>query len=58
MAVVPVDKIGEFEDMFLSNLEKRYPDTLTELRKGLLTGDSESKLRSLAGEITGMYRKK
>ncbi|MEP7266676.1 MAG: F0F1 ATP synthase subunit alpha, partial [Saprospiraceae bacterium] len=58
LSAVPVNKIREFEEMYLSNLEKRYPETLTELRKGQLTADGESKLKSLASEVSGMYRKK
>lgn len=58
LSSVPVDKIREFEDMYTANLEKRFPDTLTELRKGLLTADGEQKLKSLASELTGMYKKK
>ena len=58
LSSVPVDKIREFEDMFSANLEKRFPETLTELRKGQLTPDGEQKLKGLAAEMTGMYKKK
>ncbi|MBK8776143.1 MAG: F0F1 ATP synthase subunit alpha [Saprospiraceae bacterium] len=58
LAAVPLDKVGEFEDMYLTNLEKRYPETLAELKKGQLTADGESKLKSLSAELSGMYRKK
>ena len=58
LSSVPVDKIREFEDMFTANLEKRFPETLTELRKGQLTPDGEQKLKGLAAEMTGMYKKK
>jgi len=55
---IPVDKVNEFEEIFLSNLEKRFPETLNELRKGQLTPDAENKLKSLASELAGLYRKK
>ena len=46
---VPVDKVGEFEEMYLSILRKEYPDTLDQIKeKGQLTADGESKLKSLA----------
>jgi F-type H+-transporting ATPase subunit alpha len=55
---IPVDKINEFEEIFLSNLEKRFPETLNELRKGQLSSDTENTLKSLASELSGLYRKK
>ena len=53
---VPVKRIREFEQEFLSQLEARFKPTLESLRKGLLTDDVLAVLEKLAGELTPKYK--
>jgi len=54
---VPVDKIRQFEDDFLSQLELKHKDVLDTLRAGQLNDDVTSKLESLAKELANTYKK-
>ena len=54
---VPVDKIRQFEDDFLSQLELKNKDVLDNLKAGQLTDEVISKLESLAKELAGKYTK-
>jgi F-type H+-transporting ATPase subunit alpha len=48
MNKVPVNKIREFEDMFLTSLEKRHPEALADFKKGGLSEDSLKKVKELS----------
>jgi F-type H+-transporting ATPase subunit alpha len=54
---VPVDKIQQFEDDFLSQLELKNKDVLETLKSGQLTDEVINKLESLAKELSGKYAK-
>lgn len=54
---VPLDKVKEFEELFIQLLKAKYQeDVLDQLKAGKLTDDIESKLRSAAAEITVRYK--
>jgi F-type H+-transporting ATPase subunit alpha len=56
MNKVPVNKIREFEDMFLTSLEKRHPEALADFKKGGLSEDSLKKVKALAAELSSTYK--
>ncbi len=56
MRSVPVNKIKEFEEFFLTTLEQRYPEVLSSFLKGKLSSESTDILRSLAAELTAQYK--
>jgi F-type H+-transporting ATPase subunit alpha len=56
MRSVPVNKIKEFEEFFLTTLEQRHPETLSSFLKGKLTSEATDVLRSLAAELTAQYK--
>jgi F-type H+/Na+-transporting ATPase subunit alpha len=56
MNSVPVNKIREFEDMFLTSLEKRHPEALADFKKGGLSEDSLKKVKALAAELSSTYK--
>ncbi len=53
---VPVDKVREFEEQFLTTLEQRNPDILEEFRKGKLESASLETVTKLAGEVSSFYK--
>lgn len=54
---VPLDKVREFEDLFLLQMDKQMPEILEEFRKGKLEEASLSKMKELAADLTAQYRK-
>jgi F-type H+-transporting ATPase subunit alpha len=54
---VPVNKIQEFEEIFLLKLEQLHPDVLETLRKGNLSDEATSTIEKLAAELTRQYKK-
>ncbi|MCM1293283.1 MAG: F0F1 ATP synthase subunit alpha [Bacteroides sp.] len=55
---VPVDKVAEFEELFLQLLHAKYQnDVLDVIREGKLTDDVTAKLTSAAQDIAGKYSK-
>jgi F-type H+/Na+-transporting ATPase subunit alpha len=56
MNSVPVNKIREFEEMFLTSLEKRHPEALADFKKGGLSEDSLKKVKALAAELSSTYK--
>ncbi len=54
---VPLDKVPEFEEMFLQLVKSRYDeDVLKQLRAGKLTPEIEEKLRKCAEEVAAKYK--
>lgn len=53
---VPVSKVKEFEEVFLTSLEKRHPEVLEEFRKGGLSEEALGKVEKLAAEISAQYK--
>jgi len=56
MRDVPVNKIKEFEEFFLTTLEQRHPEVLSTFKGGKLTSEATDALRSLAAELTAQYK--
>jgi F-type H+-transporting ATPase subunit alpha len=53
---VPVDKIREFEELFLTSLSARYPAVLDNLRAGKLLDEDTATLKQLAAELKTAYK--
>ncbi|MEL6924493.1 MAG: F0F1 ATP synthase subunit alpha [Bacteroidota bacterium] len=53
---VPVDKVKEFEGVFLTALEQRHPDVLETFRAGKLTDEAKATVENLAAELTSQYK--
>lgn len=53
---VPVDRIREFEETFLTSLSARYQGVLDNLRAGKLLDEDTKILASLADEIKGQFK--
>ncbi|MCB0533501.1 MAG: F0F1 ATP synthase subunit alpha [Lewinellaceae bacterium] len=53
---VPLDKVGEFEELFLMKMEQQLPEILEEFRKGKLEEASLAKVKELAVGLTGQYK--
>jgi F-type H+-transporting ATPase subunit alpha len=54
---VPNNKVREFEDEFLTVLEKRNPEVLADFKKGGLGNDSLAVVKALAAELSARYKK-
>jgi F-type H+-transporting ATPase subunit alpha len=54
---VPVEKVKEFEGLFLTALEKQYPEVLDTFRAGKLDKDATDKVEALAAELSAQYKK-
>ena len=52
---VPLDKVREFEEIFLMKMEQELPQVLEEFRKGKLEESSLAKMRELAADLAGGY---
>ncbi|HMS69746.1 MAG TPA: F0F1 ATP synthase subunit alpha, partial [Saprospiraceae bacterium] len=53
---VPVNKVNEFESLYLTTLEQRFPDALENFRKGKLEDADLQTLRTLAAELSAQYK--
>ncbi len=53
---VPLDKVQEFEHLFLERMESKLPDVLEEFRKGKLEEASLTKMKELAADLAGGYK--
>ncbi len=54
---VPVDKIKEFEEQFLTTLEQRHPDALEAFRNGKLAPEAIKAVEELAAELSSRFKK-
>ncbi len=53
---VPLDKVAEFEKLFLQLLHaKHQADVLDQLKAGVLNAEIESKIKAVAAEVAGKY---
>jgi len=52
---VPINKVKEFESLFLETLEQRHPDVLETFKSGKLTDDALGKVNELAKELASQY---
>ena len=53
---VPVNKVKEFEEQFLSTLAQRNPDALESFRKGKLAPEAIKAVEELAAELSGRFK--
>ncbi|WP_421797202.1 F0F1 ATP synthase subunit alpha [Haliscomenobacter sp.] len=53
---VAVNKVREFEDLFLTTLEGRYPAVLDAFRAGKLENDDLAKVKEVAAELTNQFK--
>ncbi len=54
---VPVNKVKEFEELFLLKLEQLHPETLLSIKSGKLTDEDTATLEKLAGELAVQFSK-
>jgi F-type H+-transporting ATPase subunit alpha len=54
---VPVEKVKEYEGVFIETLKKRHPDVLKTFAAGKLTDEALAKTKELALEIASTYKK-
>jgi F-type H+-transporting ATPase subunit alpha len=55
MRAVPVNKVKEFEDLFLTTLAQRHPAILENFRKGKLENADLDTLKVVASELSSTY---
>ena len=53
---VPVEKVREFESMFLDSAEQKMPGVLENLRQGKLIDEDIKAIESLAAELSATYK--
>ncbi len=53
---VPVNKVKEFEEMFLTSLEQRHPEALKDFKGGKLTDEAINAVTKLAAELSAQYK--
>ena len=53
---VPVNKVREFEEIFLMAMERNEPATLEAIRKGKLDDDILATLKRVGAEISGQFK--
>ncbi|HOY39696.1 MAG: F0F1 ATP synthase subunit alpha [Bacteroidales bacterium] len=56
LKAVPLAKVSEFENKYLSYLHLKHQDVLDQLKKGVFNDEIASVLRSAAGEIADTYK--
>jgi F-type H+-transporting ATPase subunit alpha len=49
--------VREFEELFLERMEDKLPEVLEEFRKGKLEDASLAKMKDLAADLSGQYKK-
>ncbi len=54
---VPVNKIHEFEELYLLKMEQLHPGVLKELQAGKLTDEGTATMEKLAGELAQQFSK-
>ncbi|MEZ4909792.1 MAG: F0F1 ATP synthase subunit alpha [Saprospiraceae bacterium] len=53
---VAVNKVRDFEDAYLTTLERTHPDTLTAIRKGQLTDEILDVLKRVGAETSNQFK--
>jgi len=53
---VPVDKVKEFEETFLSTMEAKAADALNSLRAGKLTDEAIAAIEKIGAEVASQYK--
>ena len=54
---VPLEKVREYEELFLLRMEQEQPEILAEFRKGKLEDASLNKMKALAADLAAEYKK-
>ncbi|MBR9920389.1 MAG: F0F1 ATP synthase subunit alpha [Bacteroidetes bacterium] len=54
---VPVNKVKEFENVFLTTLEQKHPEVLSAFAAGTLPEDALNTMTKLAKDISSQYKK-
>ncbi|UAY52316.1 F0F1 ATP synthase subunit alpha [Ferruginibacter albus] len=54
---VPVNRVREFEEHFLLELENKHPEVLADFKKGNLSDDGINKVVALSKSLVGQYKK-
>jgi F-type H+-transporting ATPase subunit alpha len=54
---VPLEKIGEFEELYLNTLDKQHPNVIESLRKGQMNDEVTAIMEQVASDLTRQYRK-
>lgn len=52
---VPVNKVKEFEDAFLTQIEKSHPDVLATFKSGKLEQSAVDTVKSVAADLVKQY---
>lgn len=55
---VPVNRVREFEDAFLREMDTQFPEIMAEFKAGALNDASIAKMTKLAADLTPMFAKK
>ncbi|MCC6410937.1 MAG: F0F1 ATP synthase subunit alpha, partial [Saprospiraceae bacterium] len=53
---VPLDRVREFEEIFLMKMEQEMPEILEEFRNGKLEDASLAKMKGLAADLSAQYK--
>ncbi len=53
---VPVNKVKEFEELFLTTLESKAPEALETFRKGKLTDEAIASVKTIAADIAAQFK--
>ena len=53
---VPVNKVNEFQENFLTTLDQRSPETLQTFKAGKLDKDATDYITKLAAELSSQYK--
>ena len=53
---VPVDKVKEFEEIFLTTLDAKAPEALATFKKGKLDSEAVEVIKSIAAEISSTFK--
>ena len=53
---VPVEKVKEFEEFFLGEMDRREPQVLSNFAAGKYDKEDQAKVEALAKELTAQYK--
>lgn len=53
---VPVDKVKEFEELFLATLESKAPEALASFKAGKLEGSALDSVKKIAAELSNTFK--
>lgn len=56
MSDVPVNKVQEFEETFLTTMEQSHADILETLRKGKLTDEAIAAIKETGAQVASRYK--